>query len=155
MSNSKTKETIVNRALHYFNVEGWNCAESVYMAIFKEYYKIDVTPKTVTAYGGGIARTGSICGAVNVAIMGISQKYGRENPKQHFIYTQRPVFEFLNRIVDEYGSIHCIRITECQLSELEGIRKFRDENVKENLCTPLIRKVMETFLYMVEDYKPV
>ncbi len=155
MSDSKAKEAIVNKALHYFNVEGWNCAESVYMAIFREYYKIDVTPKTVSAYGGGIVRTGSICGAINVAIMGLSQKYGRENPRQHFIHTQRPVFEFLNRIVDEFGSIHCIRITECQLSKLEGIRKFRDENVKENLCTPLIRKVMETFLYMVEDYKPV
>jgi len=45
MVASKAKEAIVNKALHYFNVEGWNCAESVYMAIFREYYKIDVTPK--------------------------------------------------------------------------------------------------------------
>jgi len=155
MSSSKAKEAIVNKALHYFNVDGWNCAESVYMAIFREYYKIDVTPKTVTAYGGGIARTGSVCGAVNVAIMGLSQKYGRTNPKQPFIKTQRPIFEFLDQIVDQYGSIHCSRITECHLTELEGIRKFRDENIKENLCTPLVRKVMETFLYMVESYKPV
>jgi hypothetical protein len=50
MSTSKSKETIVDKALFYFNVEGWNCAEAVYMAIFQEYYKIDVTPKTVTAY---------------------------------------------------------------------------------------------------------
>jgi len=50
MSSSKSKEAVANKALHYFNVEGWNCAESVYMAIFKEYYRIDVTPKTVTAY---------------------------------------------------------------------------------------------------------
>ena len=33
---------------------------------------------------------------------------------------------------------------------LEEIRKFREENTKENLCTPLIRKVTETFLQMVE-----
>jgi len=154
MSNNKAKQAIVNKALHYFNEEGWNCAESVYMAIFREYYKIDVTPKTVTAYGGGIARTGSICGAVNVAIMGISQKYGRTNPKTPFIKTQRPTLEFLNKIVDQYGSIHCIRLTECQLTSLEGIRKFREGNIKENLCTPLIRKVMETFLQMVENNKP-
>jgi hypothetical protein len=49
-SNAEPKQTIADRALHYFNVEGWNCAESVYMAIFREYYKIDVTPKTVTVY---------------------------------------------------------------------------------------------------------
>ena len=154
MPNTKTKETIINKALHYFNEEGWNCAESVYMAIFQEYYQIQVTPKTVTAYGGGIARTGNICGAINVAIMGLSQKYGRENPRTPIAKTQRPVFQFLNQIVDEYGSIHCNRLTECQLNELEGIRKFREENIKENLCTPLIKKVMETFLTLVENNKP-
>jgi len=151
MSNAKTKQTIVDKALHYFNTEGWNCAESVYMAIFKEYYKIDVTPKTVTAYGGGIARTGSICGAVNVAIMGISQKYGRTNPRTPFIKTQRPVFQFLNQILDQYGTINCSRLTQTQLDTLEGIRKFRDQNIKENLCTPLIKKVIETFLTITEN----
>jgi C_GCAxxG_C_C family probable redox protein len=140
MSTAKTKQTIVDKALHYFNTEGWNCAESVYMAIFREYYKIDVTPKTVTAYGGGIARTGSICGAVNVAIMGISQKYGRTNPRTPFVKTQ-------------YGTINCSRLTQTQLDTLEGIRKFRDQNIKENLCTPLIRKVMETFLTIAENNK--
>jgi len=153
MSNTKTKEAIVDKALHYFNVEGWNCAESVYMAIFREYYKIDVTPKTVTAYGGGIARSGSICGAVNVAIMGISQKYGRTNPKTPFIKTQRPVFQFLNQIVDQYGTIQCSHLTKTQLDTLEGIRKFRELNIKENLCTPLIKKVVETFLTLVENNK--
>jgi hypothetical protein len=60
MSSSNSKEVIVDKALFYFNVNGWNCTEPVYMAIFREYYKIDVTPKTVTAYGGGIARTSNI-----------------------------------------------------------------------------------------------
>jgi C_GCAxxG_C_C family probable redox protein len=153
MSNAKTKQTIIDKALHYFNIEGWNCAESVYMAIFREYYKIDVTPKTVTAYGGGIARTGSICGAVNVAIMGLSHTYGRTNPQTPFVKTQRPVLQFLNQIVDQYGSISCTQITKTQLTTLEGIRKFRDQNIKENLCTPLIKKVIETFLQTVENNK--
>jgi hypothetical protein len=101
------------------------------MAIFQEYYKIDVIPKTVTAYGGGIARTGSICGAVNVAIMGLSHTYRRTNPRIPFIKTQRPILQFLNQIVNQYGSIHCSRLTECQLTSLEGIRKFREENIKK------------------------
>jgi hypothetical protein len=85
MSSTQLKGTVVDKALHYFNVEGWNCAESVYMAIFREYYNIDVTPKTVTAYG--------------------------------------------------------------------GIRKFRDQNLKENLCTPLIKKIIDAFLQTVENNK--
>jgi C_GCAxxG_C_C family probable redox protein len=154
MSTAKTKNAIVDKALYYFNKEGWNCAESVYMAIFQEYYKIDVTPKTVTAYGGGIARTGSICGAVNVAIMALSHTCGRTNPKTPFVKTQRPILKFLNQIVDQYSSIDCIRLTECQLTSPKGRKKFRDEHIKENLCTPLVRKVMETFLQMVENNKP-
>ncbi|MDH5448893.1 MAG: C-GCAxxG-C-C family protein [Candidatus Bathyarchaeota archaeon] len=143
----------MNKALHYFNVEHWNCAESVYLAIFRHYYGIDANPKTATAYGGGIARTGNICGAINVAVMGISQKYGRENPNQLFLNTKRPVFEFLSRIAGEFGSIHCIELSGCNLSELEGKRKFRDENVLKEKCTPIIRKVMETFFYIVEEWK--
>ena len=153
MVDPKMKEELVNKALQYFNDVGWNCAESVYLTIFRDYYKMDVTPKTVTAYGGGIARTGSICGAVNVAIMGISQKYGRENPKQLFYITQRPVFEFLERISGKFGSVICSKITNCQLTTKEGIAKFRDEKVKEQKCTPLVREVIEAFLFVVEDYK--
>jgi len=144
-----TKNAIINKALHYFNIEGWNCAESVYMAIFKEYYKIDVTPKTVTAFGGGIARTGSICGAVNVAIMGISQKYGRTSPKQPFIRTQRPVFQFLNKILDQYGSLSCAKLKQSQHDKLED--KVREKDTKENLCTPLIKTVIQTFLSIAEN----
>ncbi|MDH5787180.1 MAG: C-GCAxxG-C-C family protein [Candidatus Bathyarchaeota archaeon] len=148
MSNNKTKETIVSKALHYFNVDGWNCAESVYMAIFREYYRIDVTPKTVTAYGGGIARTGSFCGAINVAIMGLSQKYGRENSRQPFIRTQRPTLEFLNQLIDQYGTLNCNRLKQSQLAKQKA-----KTTKEENLCTPLIRKVIETFLTMVENNK--
>lgn len=144
-----TKNAIINKALHYFNVEGWNCAESVYMAIFREYYKIDVTPKTVTAYGGGIARTGSICGAVNVAIMDISQKYGRTSPKQPFIRTQCPVFQFLDRILGQYGTLSCTRLKQSQHDKLEG--KISEQDAKENLCTPLIKTVIETFLTIAEN----
>jgi len=147
MASSKTREAIVNKALHYFNKEGWNCAESVYMAIFQEYYKIDVTPKTVTAYEGGIARTGSICGAVNVAIMGISQKYGRETPKQPFIRAERRTIEFLNHIIDQYGSLNCRRLKEHQQTQ-------RENRTEEYLCTPLIRRIMEAFLQTVESSKP-
>jgi len=154
MSNAETKNAIVDKALYYFNKEGWNCAESVYMAIFQEYYKIDVTPKTVTAYGGGIARTGNICGAINAAIMALSHTYGRTNPKTPFAKTQRPILKFLNQITNQYGSIDCIHLTECQLTNPQGRRKYRKENIKQNLCTPLVRKVMETFLQMVENNKP-
>jgi C_GCAxxG_C_C family probable redox protein len=153
MSTAKTKEAIINKALHYFNEEGWNCAESVYMAIFKEYYGIDVNPKTVTAYGGGIARTGNVCGAVNVAIMGLSHKYGRENPRKPFVYTQRRILQFLNQIVDHYGTIQCSSLTNTQLSTPNGRRKYRNENIKQHLCTPLIQKIMETFLQTAENNK--
>jgi len=144
MPNPDTREAIVNKALHYFNTEGWNCAESVYMAIFQEYYNIDVTPKTVTAFGGGIARTGSICGAVNVAIMGVSQKYGRTSPKQPFIRTQRRTLQFLNHIIDEYGSLNCTRLKQHQQTQ-------QKQQAEEDLCTPLIKKIIEAFLQTVEN----
>jgi hypothetical protein len=130
MLSSEEREHIVNKAPHYFNVERWNCTESVYLAIFRHYYGMGITPRTATAYEGGIARAVNICGAINVAVMGISYKYGRDDPDQYF-FTKRPVYEFLNRIANGLGAIHCIQLTDCKLSDLEGKRKFRDENVKQ------------------------
>jgi C_GCAxxG_C_C family probable redox protein len=136
MLSSEDREQILDKALHYFNVERWNCAESIYLAIFRHYYGIDVTLRTATAYGGGIAKTGNICGAISVAVMGISYKYGRDDPDQYFFFTKRPVYEFLSRIAGELGAIHCIKLTDCKLSDLEGKRKLRDENVKQEKCAP-------------------
>ena len=87
--------------------------------------------------------------------MGISYKYGRDDPDRYFFFTKRPVYEFLSRIVGELGAIHCIQLTDCKLSDLEGKRKFRDESVKQEKCTPLLRKVVEVFLYVVEDWQPL
>lgn len=142
-----TRQAIVDKALHHFNVEGWNCAESVYMAIFQEYYKLPATPKTATAFGGGIARTGTICGAVNIAIMGISQKYRRTNPRTPFIRTQRPVFQFLNAILDQYGTIQCSRLKKTQHAKQQA----KEQPAQEHPCSPLIKTVMETFLAIAEN----
>jgi hypothetical protein len=85
--------------------------------------------------------------------MGISHKYGRDDPDQYFFFTKRPVYAFLSRIVGELGAIHCIQPTDCKLSDLEEKRKFRNENVKQEKCAPLLRKVVEAFLYVVEDWQ--
>jgi len=140
MTQAKAKTTLTNKALQYFNTDGWNCAESVYLAIFQEYYKQNITPKTVSAFGGGIAHAGGTCGAINVAIMGISQKYGRTTPKQPITPTQHATIKFLNTIIDQYGSLNCTKIKQQQT-----------QSTNQNPCTPLIRIIIETFLKTIEN----
>jgi C_GCAxxG_C_C family probable redox protein len=66
---------IIDSALSYFKA-GYNCAESVLLAIAKDALKIDsdLVPRIAPGFGGGISRCGYVCGAVSGAVMGFGLK---------------------------------------------------------------------------------
>src|SRR5512136_28960 len=67
------------KAAAYFK-QDYNCAQSVLLTM-QEYYTIpksDLIPKIATAFGGGIGRRGSLCGALTGAIMAIGLKHGTD-----------------------------------------------------------------------------
>jgi len=79
----KHANKIIDRAFSYFRI-GYNCAESVLLAIAKDASEIDcdLIPKIATGFGGGISRQGYVCGAVSGAVMGFGLKYGRNSPEE-------------------------------------------------------------------------
>ncbi|HKZ94210.1 MAG TPA: C-GCAxxG-C-C family protein [Candidatus Bathyarchaeia archaeon] len=57
---------------------GYNCAESVLLAMAEhESVNSSLIPKIATPFGGGIARSASICGCVTGSLMAIGMKHGR------------------------------------------------------------------------------
>ncbi|UCC33999.1 MAG: C-GCAxxG-C-C family protein, partial [Candidatus Bathyarchaeota archaeon] len=63
-------------AASYFK-EGYNCAQSVLLAM-QEFWNIGnpVEPKVASAFGGGVGRRGSLCGALTGGVIAIGLKYG-------------------------------------------------------------------------------
>jgi C_GCAxxG_C_C family probable redox protein len=70
----KAKETFLS---------GMNCAQAVFSAFAPDCGITEDQAKMIASvYGGGIARSGRICGAVNGAFMAIGAKYGYKDPKE-------------------------------------------------------------------------
>lgn len=67
-----------NKAGQFFK-DGYNCAESIFLA-FKEYIDVDINDqmtKLFTGFGGGLGRAGCMCGALMGAEAVISLLTGR------------------------------------------------------------------------------
>ncbi|MCW4055801.1 MAG: C-GCAxxG-C-C family protein, partial [Candidatus Bathyarchaeota archaeon] len=73
---SHPQQTLPDKAAIYFR-GGYNCAQSVLLAMQEHYgTKSDVIPKIASAFGGGVGRCGSVCGALTGAVMTIGMKHG-------------------------------------------------------------------------------
>lgn len=143
---------IVDKASSYFK-SGYNCTESTLLAIAKDALKIDsdLIPKIATGFGGGISRQGYVCGAASGVIMGFGLKYGRSSPEELRAHTYNRVVEFLKQFQKKFGSILCKELSGCNLSTIEGIRKFREENVHEKVCNHFVNGAIEIFMSLIDE----
>ena len=148
----KSVNEIVDKASSYFK-SGYNCAESTLLAIAEEVLEIDsdLIPKIATGFGGGISRKGYVCGAVSGVVMGFGLKYGRNSPEELRAHTYNRVVEFYKRFQEKFGSIICKELSGCDLSNMEGIRKFREENVHEKRCRYFVGGAIEIFMTLINE----
>ncbi|MDH5460012.1 MAG: C-GCAxxG-C-C family protein [Candidatus Bathyarchaeota archaeon] len=150
----KNVTKIVNKTLSYFR-SGYNCAESVLLAIAKDALEIDndLIPKIATGFGGGMSRQGYVCGAVSGAVIGFGLKYGRNSPEELRAKTYNRVVEFYKQFQKRFGSIVCKELCGCDLSTIEGIRKFREEDVHEEKCSNFVSGAIEIFMGLIDETK--
>lgn len=148
----KNLNEIIDKALLNFK-RGYNCAESVLLAIAKDALEpdSDVIPRIATGFGGGVSRQGYVCGAVSGAVMGFGLKYGRDNPEELRARTYNRVVEFYKQFQKRFGSIVCKELCGCDLSTIEGIRKFREEGVHEEKCSNFVSGAIEIFLSLIDE----
>lgn len=148
----KNVNEIVDKALSYFR-SGYNCAESMLLAIAKDALGTDsdLIPKIATGFGGGISRQGYVCGAVSGAVMGFGLKYGRNSPEELRAKTYNRVVKFYRRFLEKFGSVVCKELSGCDLSTKEGIRKFREENVHEQKCSHFVSGAIEIFMSLIDE----
>ncbi|MEM2917196.1 MAG: C-GCAxxG-C-C family protein [Candidatus Bathyarchaeia archaeon] len=148
----KNLNEVVDEALSYFR-SGFNCSESVLLAIANSVLEIrsPLIPKVATGFGGGISRQGYICGAISGAVLGFGLKYGRSSPEELRAETYNRVVEFFKQFQHRFGSIICKELSGCDLSTIEGVRKFREERVHEEKCTKFVAGAVEIFMSLMDE----
>jgi C_GCAxxG_C_C family probable redox protein len=126
--------------------QDYNCAQSVLLTM-QEYYGIrrnKLVPKIATAFGGGIGRRGSLCGALTGVIMAIGLKHGTnktvmtEKEKAYEI-----ALKFYDEFVRECGSPFCRELIGYDLTNPKDLERMRESNVRQEKCFHFVKKAVE------------
>jgi C_GCAxxG_C_C family probable redox protein len=137
------------KAVSFFR-EGFICAESVLMAM-QDYLGIEKNPAIATGFGAGIARRGSVCGAVTGGILAINLKYGRQTAEDKESIKQAYIraLEFYKKFEEKIGSAVCYDIIKCDLTTEEGQKKFKENNLLEEKCFKCVEASVDILLDLI------
>ena len=103
------EKTHAQRAMDYFK-EGYNCAQSVFLAFSQEYgMDFEMALKMSSSFGAGMGRLREVCGAVSGMFMVAGLVYGYIDPKDHKTKTEHyERIQYLAKAFeDKNGSIIC------------------------------------------------
>jgi C_GCAxxG_C_C family probable redox protein len=141
------KSVYVERAVSHFK-EGYNCAQSVLFTMQK-FWNVEnpLEPKVVSAFGGGIGRRGSLCGALTGGVIAIGLKYGTNKPiveEREKAYSL--ALEFYNRFKKDCGGVLCRDLVGYDLTNPKELEKARNSNVFMEKCVHFIEKAVEILI---------
>jgi C_GCAxxG_C_C family probable redox protein len=146
-------EETIDKALTHFK-EGYACSETILLSFAdSNNIKSEIIPKIASGFGGGIARTGSVCGALTGAIMAIGLKYGRSNAndKEAYELCLKKSSKCCKKFEKEFGSIFCFDLIDCDLSTSKGRHNYRKWGLKEEKCSNYVKRAMEIVLSLTEE----
>lgn len=137
--------TYKQTATTYFNA-GYNCAQSVLCAFAPAYnLPLELAYKMSAPFGGGIARTGEMCGAVTGALMvlGLSQShpipYDAEKKDQVYVQAQ----EFLALFNEKHASTLCQELIGYDMKDQQQLQQARETGVFHTLRPHLVGDAVE------------
>ena len=142
-------ESPEERAIRHFN-SGYNCAESVVKAVAEIAGTVVEDPQRLaTAFGGGIARQGYVCGCLSGAAIALGLLAGRTAPDD--VAGKDRVYTATTRLFEKFkvqaGAVEC--------RDISGL-KF-DHPTHVNICCPLVglaTRLVCDEIGLVRDSKP-
>jgi C_GCAxxG_C_C family probable redox protein len=132
-------------AVRHFKDEGYNCSQSVLLTMAEHWKcKNELIPKVATAFGGGMGRCGSVCGALTGGLMAIGIKYGTNEPSLEKRSRAYKLAEALyHRFEKENGTVMCRALIGLDLSDAEQRKKAQEEHVFDKKCTVFVKSAVE------------
>jgi C_GCAxxG_C_C family probable redox protein len=105
----------------------------------------DQAAKMATPFGGGVARFGTICGALIGGAMALGFCYGRTQPeeeeKKEKTYTK--IQEMLREFEKDFGTIQCKTLIQLDLLDPADRQKFQEMKLI-NRCSRFVAKSVES-----------
>ncbi|WP_181391822.1 C-GCAxxG-C-C family protein [Methanospirillum lacunae] len=126
--------------------EGYSCSQSVFSVYAKEY-GLDpaLARKISTGFGGGIGRTGNMCGAVSGAILVLGLANGM-NSLQEPEWREKSYSldkEFIEKFISRFGSIQCPDLLGYNMAIPEELAESKRVGAAKKVCPELVRGAAE------------
>ena len=125
---------------------GLSCSQAV-LSAFAPGLGLDrpTALRVAAAFGGGMARMGQTCGAVNGALMVIGLQHGHvaAQDKAAKEKTYALVREFVDQFRARNTSLLCRDLLGCDIGTPEGMQLFREKGLNTLVCSRLVRDAAE------------
>ncbi len=132
---------------------GFSCSQSVLRAFAAEL-GLDpaVAARIATAFGGGIARTGRVCGAVSGALMVIGLRYGGILPTDRGAKeaTYALARRFLEAFEARHGSVDCPGLLHCDIGSPQGMQYAREQDLFKRQCPVYVKDAVRILIGLGE-----
>lgn len=139
-------------ALQRFS-QGYNCAQSVF-TVFATEVGLDLeTARQIAAlFGGGIARSGELCGAINGGLMALGLYLANFDPQDSARKDQLYQLgqNFIERFRGRFGEQHCRNLIKRELDTPEKHHAARDSGVFQNQCPQYVAFAVETIAEILQ-----
>lgn len=122
----KPDAIMTKRALELFD-GGFNCAEAVTLATAERLgIKNDLLPRAATAFGGGLGRTNSVCGALTGGALVLSIVHGRTTQSDDRTVLIKKVQELVAGFRSRFGSDNCLALTGLDFNDPGAMVDYRE-----------------------------
>lgn len=140
------------KALENFD-SGYNCAESVLLAVSNEAgcRSYECLPRIATGFGGGIARNGNLCGALAGGIMAIGLALGRNNNQESRDPCYPGTDRLYNGFLEKFGSPACLDLIGIDLKTPEGQTAHANKELKD-ICRTCVQWSASQALYLITEF---
>ncbi len=123
--------------------KSFNCSQSVFSAFASQSgLERETALKLASPFGGGMARRGEVCGAVNGALMVLGLRRGANDPAgKEEIY--RLSQEFMRLFEGKHSSLLCRDLIECDISTTAGHQVAAEKHVFTTICPALVQDAVK------------
>lgn len=143
----------IQQAQTHFS-DGFLCSQSI-LITFAPHFGLepDIAAKLGAPFGGGIARRGETCGAVNGAFMVLGLKYGHHSPDDQDAKetAYRKVEEFITRFQERHSTIRCKELLDCDISTPQGLKSAYDQQLFTARCPRFVGDAAEILDQIMGD----
>lgn len=127
---------------HRTYLKRFTCSAAVFSTFSEEMgLDPDTAKKIACGFGGGISKTGNICGAVSGAIMVIGLKYGKsvEGDNAATDRTRSLVRRFIHEFTEKNGSVNCTDLLGYDLSKPDEYELAKEQELFVMKCPLMVR----------------